>query len=87
MTMRTASKFCTICEVLREINDLVQDNTPNNIEIRERLALAESMAKKMQNKLLEYNKEKMSDWWKKNPDYEESLRKRMSKEYVIAKDQ
>jgi len=83
MTMRGSSKHYTICEVLREINDLHQKQTEHDKIIRNKLALAEKMAKKMSYKLKEYNKNIYSDWWEKNRDYENDLNRRLSKNYCI----
>jgi hypothetical protein len=83
MTMRGSSKHYTICEVLREINDLHQEQTEHDKIIRNKLALAEKMAKKMSYKLKEYNKNIYNDWWGKNRDYENDLNRRLSKNYCI----
>lgn len=83
MTMRGSSKHYTICEVLREINDLHQEQTEHDKIIRNKLALAEKMAKKMSYKLKEYNKNIYNDWWEKNRDYENDLNRRLSKNYCI----
>lgn len=82
MSMRDASNARTVCEVLREINDLVQGRNSNDKAIRKLLSEAETMAKKMSLKLLEYNKEFFQDYWEKNPDKEKDLKIRMSKHYL-----
>lgn len=83
MTMRGSSKHYTICEVLREINDLHQEDTEHDKMIRNKLSLAEKMAKRMSKKLLEYNKEVYKDWWERNPDYEEDINRRLSNTYCV----
>jgi len=50
------SKFRTVCEVLREINDLCQKDSKQDKVIRKKLAEAEKMAKSMALKLEWYNK-------------------------------
>lgn len=67
-----ASDKRTICEVLREIGDLHQDEGTKKL-----LSEATVMAKKMARKLLEYNKEAFKDFWDKNPDYEADLKRRI----------
>lgn len=83
MTMRGAANQITICEVLREINDLHQENSEHDNIIRQKLFVAETMAKKMSNKLLQYNKRVFAGWWKRNKNYEKTLRKRLNKRYII----
>ena len=82
MTMRAAYPRRTICEVLREINDLVQEDDDVHKIIRRKLALCELMAKKMQRKLVEYSGKEHNDWWKENPDRKKDLEKRMSEKYI-----
>lgn len=84
MSMRAVNNGLTICEVLRQINDHCQSDSPKDNFIRKRLATAEIMAKKMIHKLLEYNKDFEKDWWAKNPDYEKTLIREL-KSYKIAK--
>jgi len=86
MSMRRVNKFRTLCEVLREINDLHQDTSipteDHNKNVRHLLAECEVMAKKMAHKLYEYNKEYDKEWWLRNPDYEKDLLERLSKTYI-----
>jgi hypothetical protein len=82
MSMRDASNARTVCEVLREINDLVQGRNSNDKAIRKLLSEAETMAKKMSYKLLEYNQEVFKDYWQENPDKEKDLKIRMNKYYL-----
>ena len=81
MSIRGVQKVRTICEVLREINDLHQEQTNHDKVIRNKLKEAEQMAKRMDKKLLSYNKKYSKDWWEKNPDYEKDLKLRMNKNY------
>ena len=85
MSLRGAFPKRTLCEVLREINDIHQGSTPVDIKTRGLLVEAEAMGKKMSFKLLEYNKDVYADWWKDNPDYEKKLRERMTKSYFVGK--
>jgi hypothetical protein len=80
--MRGSSKKITICEVLREINDLHQNDSEHDRTIRKKLMIAEEMAKKMSKKLFEYSKTKNFAWWKNNPDYEKNMKKRLAKNYL-----
>jgi len=82
MSIRGASKQRTICEVLREINDLHQGGSAVDKEVRRLLAEAEDMGKRMSKKLKEYNKEVYRGWWDKNPDYEKDLDRRMNEKYI-----
>jgi len=81
MSMKITNKQRTLCEVLREINDIHQGEGRHAMVVRTKLAEAEKMAKKMSKKLYEYNKEYDAGWWEENPRYEEALRARMNKRY------
>jgi len=86
MSIRSAGDHrYTLCEVLREINDLHQGDSETDKIIRNKLVLAERMAKKMSRKLLEYNKNAFKDWWDKNPDHEEKILRRLNKSYLVGK--
>jgi hypothetical protein len=80
--MHGASHLRTICEVLREINDLHQGTSEHDKNVRQKLLEAQLMAKRMSNKLLDYKNEVFTDWWDDNPDYEEDLRKRINSGYL-----
>lgn len=80
--MNFASHSRTICEVLREINDLHQGDSEHDRITRAKLFEAQKMAKRMSNKLIDYNKEVFAEWWEENPDYEEDLRKRVDSGYL-----
>lgn len=64
MSMRDNNHRLTICEVLRCINDKLQGNEYS--DIRDMLALAERMAKRIIIKLQEYNKKEDPQWWIEN---------------------
>lgn len=91
ITNANTKKF--ICEILREINDLHQGKSKVDILIRDKVATAEVMAKKMTNKLKQYKKyceennikidgiETFNINPEKNDDYEKDLEKRTNKKY------
>jgi len=81
--MRNSSSNYTVCEVLREINDEHQGDTDHDKMIRNKLALAEIMAKKMSRKLLEYNKDVYKGWWERNPDKAADLARRLEEKYCV----
>lgn len=75
--MRRLQASCgvrTICEVLREINDLVREDTEKDAKIRNLVVEAFGMGKKIIGKLIEYNKEACADWWEKNPEYNRKVK-------------
>ena len=67
VNMKHSYKFRTICEVLREINDIIQEDNDNNTKIRTLLEEATLMGKKMAGKLFEYSQDRFPDYWKHNP--------------------
>lgn len=77
-SMRESHDYRTICEVLREINDLAQ----HNLTIRKLLVEAQDMAKRMSRKMAEYNKSWDRDWWDRNPDKAADIERRLSKDYL-----
>ena len=81
MSLRGAVEKRTLCEVLREINDLLQGQSVHR-QILPKLIEAENMAKKMAGKLVEYNKEIFADWWQANPDYEKDVKRRLNEHYI-----
>jgi hypothetical protein len=85
VSLRRATELRTLCEVLREINDLHQGDKKHDRKVRKKLIEAEYMAKKMSYKLLEYNKEYDKDWWEtvEGKKREKLLKKRFSKSYLI----
>lgn len=83
MTMKTASRYMTPCEVLRQINDLCQDDNEKDRRIRGLLSKFEILAKKL---ACEVNKRPgpiISDaWWEKNTlDWRELGKMRMDSLY------
>ena len=74
--MRDNNDRLTICEVLRMANDHLQGE--GCTEVRDLLALAERMAKRMAEKLIEYNKKFDSEWWEKNTQYEKTCKRELS---------
>ena len=85
MTMKTASKFMTPCEALRQINDLCQDDNDKDNQIRELLSNFEILVKKLAKEVNNRNGEKISDkWWEENKlDWMELAKMRMSDIYKI----
>lgn len=81
--LNTAHRQRTICEVLREINDLHQGPEVQDLRTRVLLKEAHDMAKRMARKLYEYNKEAFAGWWAENPDYEADLRRRTEPGYQL----
>ncbi len=81
--MRFANKKRTICEVLREMNDMHQNITRHDIKMRKRLSECQVMAKKMVKKLYENSKTFDKDWWNENPEYEKALQQRIQKDYLV----
>jgi len=77
--MKQSWKFRTICEVLREINDLIQEDNEQNAKVRVLLEEAFNMSKRIVAKLYEYNKQSCADFWERNPNrkraIEEELRR------------
>ena len=60
----------TICERLRQINDLCQGDTETEIKIRKLLADIMLYAKKMNATLTEYKRDYDKDWWVRLPKEE-----------------
>ena len=86
MSFRTINyKFRTVCEVLRDINDLHQTDSKSDKETRLKLLEAEEMVKRMAKKLLEYDQKYHSKFWEstKGMEYKEILEKRLNKSYLV----
>ena len=85
MSMNSSNPKRSICEVIREINDLNQGDSAKAKVIRKRCAEAEGMAKRMFEKMLEMGKKlKIKVWieWEElNPDWREDKERRESKGY------
>jgi len=76
MSMRTCSKYVTVCEVFRLINDMCQDNSGKDSRIRELCVLGQMIGKRLS---LCVSKEKTVEIAEKGPfnlQYEEVIRKR-----------
>ena len=73
--LHAASKWRSICEVLREIHDLHGDGATRALVVE-----AGDMAKRMARKLTQYNKEAFAEWWEDNEDYAEDLERRTGEE-------
>ena len=82
-TMRGAHDYRTICEVLREINDLSQSPGPLAKRVRGLLCEAEDMAKRMSRRLYEYNQQWDRGFWVKNPDKAADMERRLSEKYCV----
>jgi hypothetical protein len=82
MSLRSSNRLRTICEVLREINDISQGSSLHE-QILPRLQEAERMAKKMSRKLYDNNKQWDAKFWEQNPDYEKDFLKRMDETYIV----
>jgi hypothetical protein len=79
--MKKASPFRTICEVLREINDIHQNATKHDELCRAKLLEAVNMAKRMDRALQEDNGRRLSEdgWWEPNPDFKRIGAKRKAR--------
>ena len=83
LDQKRKAKNRTICEVLREVDDIAYESDIEQYKIlRAKLIEAEKMAKKMSRKLYEYNKKWDKGWWEKNKDYEEDLLKRLERQEI-----
>jgi len=81
--MKRSPPVRTVCEVLRDINDLHQEQTEHDKKVRVMLMDAEDMCKRMSEQLYKYNKKIFAGWWKRNPDFEKKLKNRLSERYCI----
>ena len=83
--MTSANQKRSICEVIREINDINQGDSAKAKVIRMKCAEAERMAKRMFEKMLEMGKKlKIKVWieWEElNPDWREDKLRRESGGY------
>lgn len=85
-SMKYTNKKRTLCEVIREANDIIEDWDKDYIvtapvamnQIKNRLKEIHTMAKKMTKKLYKYSKKWDKDFWAENKDYEEDLLRRMN---------
>jgi hypothetical protein len=81
--MKTVNRKCTLCETLRQINDMHQSDSDHDKRSRELLCLAESMSKRMAQKLFEYSKKFDDGWWEANPEYQKILKQRLNERYCV----
>lgn len=74
---KNTNKTRTICEVHREIYDLVTSETPNGELIKQKLEEAYMLGKSLVRALVKY-KDPMTqmEFYEKNPNFEESKLKR-----------
>jgi acyl carrier protein len=67
MTMKTASRYQTPCETLRQINDLHQSDSEDDKRARDLLAKFEGMVKTLAKELNKRPGERIGErWWGKN---------------------
>ena len=86
MSMRDNNHMLTICEVLRCANDCLQGgitNEPDKAGLRDLLALAEHMAKRMAGKLRQYKDNFDADWWVEKKTHSPETFKRELETYQI----
>jgi hypothetical protein len=77
-----ASKRVTICEKVRELNDLHQGDSEFDQLVRQKLAEIEYMAKRMVRKLAEYKASYKSDVFPElNTDRKQDIIRRKNKNY------
>ena len=82
MTMRTASRLRSPCEILRKINDLCQGKTAKDNEIRRLCAEGEKKTKRLARELNKHDKTVWMDWWEKNDKFEKEIDRRLSDDYL-----
>jgi len=78
--MRFSNNKLTICEVLRQINDRLQGDQYN--DVRDMLALAEQMAKKIVERLRNYSIKDDPESWAKHLEDKERIDRELSS-YLI----
>ena len=83
--MNSANQKRSICEVLRECNDLCQGDSINDELLRIKLAEAERMAKRMFERMVEMGTQlgikAWIEWEQNNPDWNEDKERRESRGY------
>jgi len=85
MTMRYASPYRTACEMFRYINDLCQDDTKKDNEIRKLAAEGLHKAKRLAKELHDANpamSEETKNWYEKNEGRSKLLDKRLDDSYL-----
>jgi hypothetical protein len=87
MSMNSVFRLRTVCEVIREINDLNQGDSDREKLTREKLAEAEKMTKRMAQGLAKYktalNLDRSDDFSgiAENIDYADDKKRRSDKNY------
>ena len=81
MSLNFVADKRTICEVLREINDLMQGERKHE-QVLPLLREAEGMAKRMSRKLFENDMRYDEDWWHLNPNIKADMERRLNENYI-----
>lgn len=79
MTMQSASRWRTVCEIFRKINDAVQSDTPKDAEIRKLCDEGMRKAKVLAKHLSKY--ENTTNWWEPNVTYKKDIERRFKEGY------
>jgi len=83
--MQSINDKQSICEVIRQVNDICQSNSDKDREVRRLLEIAEGMGKVMFARMLEMGKELGKDVWieweKNHKDQSELVKMRNSESY------
>jgi len=82
LSLRGANIKRTVCEVLREIYDIAQSDSAEDVAIRRKLVEAEKMCKKMAKALYRYNKDFDANWWLNNPNYDKAIKRDLNRRYI-----
>lgn len=75
-SMKFTNKKRTICEVIREINDIINENTYDKDKMKGKIKEIHDMAKRMSKKLYAYKKDWDKNEYGINPDYEQDIKNR-----------
>jgi len=75
MSMRRIGRHLTLCEVIRDINDLYQEDSPAHALIRSLCSEAEWNAKRLAKTLrrASQGQESLRTWWEDNPGRAEAI--------------
>jgi CRISPR/Cas system CMR subunit Cmr4 (Cas7 group RAMP superfamily) len=79
--MRTASRWVTLCEVIRRINDQVQTDSEKDRQIRVLCAEALRKAKKVAKELSERDSKVLLKMWERNPTFDKDADRRIDDNY------
>ena len=85
MAMREANIIMSPCEVIRYINDEIQDDTAKDIRIRRLLYKLLKMNKAMSDEIDKFNSRYSLIWQEQNKEYDERFKKRITKGYKVDK--